>query len=121
MTSAMSGHPPCPQPRGGAYLQPPCQRPAEGLVRATGPDGARMHRLPPNSPMPLFDVNGDVLYVKTADGAGLYAICTFRFAPVDGQPGDQDSWAAGGELLGPARQIEELKGALRHGGQSVSR
>lgn len=105
---------PCQHPWGGACPQPPCQRPVEGLVRVTGLDGAKMYQLPPNSTMPLFDVNGDVFYVKTTDGAGLYTIRTFRFVPVDGQPGDRDGWATRGELLELARQIEELKAALHH-------
>lgn len=107
------------QPWGGAYPQPTCpqpsyQKPVEGLVRVTGLDGAKMYQLPPNSSMPLFDANGDVFYVKTTDGAGFYTIRTFRFVPVDEQPGGQEGWATRGELLELARQIEELKGALHH-------
>ena len=56
--------------------------PVNALVSVTGIDGARAYPLPPNSAVPLFDANNDVLYVKTTDGAGFPTIRTFRFEEV---------------------------------------
>lgn len=54
-------------------------QPVNGLVSVTGMDGARAYPMPPNSSMPLFDNDNDLLYVKTTDAAGYPTIKTFRF------------------------------------------
>lgn len=36
-------------------------QPVNGLVSVTGIDGAKAYQMPPNSTMPLFDENDDVL------------------------------------------------------------
>ena len=61
-------------------------QPVNGLVSVTGIDGAKAYQLPPNSSMPLFDANDDILYLKTTDGAGFPTIRTFSFAPVEEHP-----------------------------------
>lgn len=58
-------------------------QPVNGLVSVTGIDGARAYQLPPNSSMPLFDANDDILYVKTTDGAGFPTVKAFRFEPIE--------------------------------------
>lgn len=54
-------------------------QPINGLVSVTGIDGAKAYQLPPNSSMPLFDANEDVLYLKTTDGAGFPTVRVFDF------------------------------------------
>lgn len=58
-------------------------QPVNGLVSVTGMDGARAYQLPPNSSMPLFDKDSDILYVKTTDGAGFPTVRAFRFEPME--------------------------------------
>lgn len=58
-------------------------QPVNGLVSVTGIDGAKAYQLPPNSKMPLFDENDDVLYLKTTDAAGYPTVKTFRFEPME--------------------------------------
>lgn len=69
------------------------QQPINGLVSVTGIEGARAYRLPPNSKMPLFDADSDVLYVKTTDAGGFPTIRAFSFSPIEQQ--DQPRAAQG--------------------------
>lgn len=63
----------------------PTAQPINGIISVTGIEGAKAYQLPPNSSMPLFDQNNDVLYVKTTDAAGYPTIRTFRFEPYEQQ------------------------------------
>ena len=65
-----------------AQMQPPPQ-PRDGLIRATGMDGARAYLMPPNSAVALFDGGQDVFYVKTTDGAGFPTIRAYSFQPME--------------------------------------
>lgn len=58
-------------------------QPVNGLVSVTGIEGAKAYQLPPNSSMPLFDQNNDILYLKTTDSAGYPTIRTFSFKAVE--------------------------------------
>lgn len=62
---------------------PSVTQPVNGLVSVTGIEGAKAYQLPPNSSMPLFDGNQDLMYVKTTDAAGYPTIKTFRFEPME--------------------------------------
>ena len=68
-----------------SYPQPMVQQPVNGLVSVTGIEGARAYQLPPNSAMPLFDAESDVLYLKTTDGAGFPTVKAFSFAPIESE------------------------------------
>ena len=50
------------------------QTPVHGFVYVNGIEGAKAYQMPPNSEMPLFDAGGDVMYIKTTDGAGFPTI-----------------------------------------------
>jgi hypothetical protein len=54
-------------------------QPVNGLIRVTGEEGAKAYALPPNSVMPLFDANEDILYIKTTDGAGFPTIIAYDY------------------------------------------
>ena len=75
------------------YYQPTqtSTQPVNGLVSVTGLEGAKAYQLPPNSSMPLFDANDDVLYVKTTDAAGYPTVRAFDFSErvQDAAPQDQ--------------------------------
>lgn len=56
------------------------------LIRVTGMDGAKAYQMPPNSVVPLFDADNDIMYVKSTDGAGFPTIRAFAFQPVEDKP-----------------------------------
>lgn len=64
----------------------PQQNTQEGLIRVTGAEGARAYPVPPNSVVPLFDADRDVLYVKSTDAGGFATIRAFTFAPMQETP-----------------------------------
>lgn len=49
-------------------------------------DGAKAYQMPPNSVVPLFDADNDIVYVKSTDGAGFPTIRAFAFQPVEDKP-----------------------------------
>lgn len=95
----------------GTYGVQPVQtsqaQPVNGLVRVTGIEGAKAYQMPPNSSMPLFDGNEDILYVKTTDGAGFPTVRAFRFEPIDEQPSNQAEYVTREEFDKFARSVEE--------------
>lgn len=58
-------------------------QPGMQLIRVTGMDGAKAYQMPPNSVVPLFDADNDIVYVKSTDGAGFPTIRAFAFQPVE--------------------------------------
>ena len=91
----------------------PYQQPVNGLVSVTGIDGARAYQLPPNSSMPLFDADRDVLYVKTTDAGGYPTIRTFEFKPVDSARAEetrQGGYVTRSEYDALVAKVEELAG-----------
>lgn len=92
--------------------QPQVAQPINGLVSVTGIEGAKAYQLPPNSSMPLFDGNQDLLYVKTTDAAGYPTIKTFRFEPMENaQPTqEQADYVSRTEFEALAEQVRELGG-----------
>lgn len=42
--------------------------------------------MPPNSVVPLFDADNDIMYIKSTDGAGFPTIRAFAFQPVEDKP-----------------------------------
>ena len=66
-----------------AAYQSQTVQPVNGLVSVTGMEGAKAYALPPNSSMPLFDADEDILYVKTTDAGGYPTIKAFRFEPIE--------------------------------------
>lgn len=68
-----------------AQMQPGMQQGMQ-LIRVTGMDGAKAYQMPPNSVVPLFDADNDIMYVKSTDGAGFPTIRAFAFQPVEDKP-----------------------------------
>lgn len=103
--------------------QMPVQQPINGLTRVTGMDGAKAYQMPPNSVVALFDGNEDIFYIKTSDGAGFSTIKPFRFVPMEETPApvaNTTDFATRQELASLQQQIEEMKGMIENGKQSVS-
>lgn len=71
------------QPFGNAGVYQPQAQQGAQLIRVTGMDGAKAYQMPPNSVVPLFDADDDIMYVKTTDGAGFPTIRAFSFKPIE--------------------------------------
>ena len=52
------------------------------LIRVTGMDGAKAYQMGPNSCVPLFDSDNDIMYIKSTDGAGFPTVRAFSFSPM---------------------------------------
>ena len=102
------------------------QQPVNGLTRVTGIDGAKAYQMPPNSVAALFDDSYDIMYVKSTDGAGFPTIRVFDFfehkeqpVTVQQQPVNVENFATKQELQTLQSQLEEVKGMILNGKQSV--
>lgn len=84
------------------------QQPQE-LIRVTGIDGAKAYQMPPNSVVPLFDANNDIMYIKSTDGAGFPSIRAFSFAPIEQAQEPQTEYVSRSEF---DKLVEEVKGLM---------
>ena len=91
----------------------PQQQTQEGLIRVTGMEGAKAYPVAPNSVVPLFDAERDVLYVKSADAGGFPTIRAFTFAPM------QEAAQKPEQEYVTRQEFEELKEAIMRGKQPV--
>lgn len=102
------------------------QQPMNGLTRVTGMEGAKAYQMPANSVVALFDDANDIFYVKSTDGAGFPTIRAFDFFEHKEQqtPSQQvinpEAYATKQELQTLQYQLEEVKGMISNGKQSVS-
>lgn len=89
---------------------PSAAQPVNGLVSVTGIEGAKAYQMPPNSSMPLFDGNNDILYVKTTDAAGYPTIRTFKFEPMEqaAQPQQTTEYVTRADFDALAAKVEKL-------------
>lgn len=84
-------------------------QPVNGLVSVTGIDGAKAFQLPPNSSVPLFDSNEDILYVKTTDGGGFPTIKTYRFTLMDESSKPAEDYVSRAEFEELERKINNIQ------------
>lgn len=94
------------------YYQPqmvtiPQQQP-DNLIRVTGVEGARAYPVAPNSTVPLFDADRDVLYVKSADAGGFPTIRAFAFSPLQDAPQQQPEYVT-------RQEFDQLKEMIENG------
>lgn len=54
----------------------------QSLIRVNGENGAKAYQMGPNSVVPLFDANDDIMYIKMTDGAGFGSYRKFRFKEI---------------------------------------
>ena len=90
----------------------PPQQPQQGLIQVNGLEGARAYPLGPNSAVPLFDANSDVMYVKRTDAGGYPTIQAYTFAPVQDTPQQQPEYVT-------RQEFNELKEMIANGKQPV--
>lgn len=93
------------------------QQPVHGFVYVTGLEGAKAYQLPPNSEMPLFNSTGDVMYIKTTDGAGFPTIKVCKVKEMQStQDAEATEYVTHDELdriySDLSAQVEQLKGVL---------
>lgn len=98
------------------YTQPVVQ-PAQELIRVTGIEGAKAYQMAPNSVVPLFDANNDIMYIKSTDGAGFPSIRAFSFAPIEQSAEPAPDYVQRSEF---DALVEEVKG-LMNAKQPVSK
>lgn len=102
------------QPAQSYYPQqlPAYQPQQQGLIKVTGMEGAKAYPLAPNSMIPLFDADSDVMYVKQTDAGGYPSIQAYRFTPIQETPAQQPEYVT-------RQEFEELKEAILSGKQPV--
>lgn len=93
------------------------QQPIHGFVYVTGLEGAKAYQMPPNSEMPLFNSTGDVMYIKTTDGAGFPTIKICKVKEMQStQDAEATEYVTHDELdriySDLSAQVEQLKGVL---------
>ncbi len=89
-----------------AQMQPGMQQGMQ-LIRVTGMDGAKAYQMPPNSVVPLFDADNDVMYVKSTDGAGFPTIRAFAFQPVEDKPEPVQQYVTRDEFDAAMKHLRE--------------
>lgn len=84
------------------------QTPIQELIRVTGIDGAKAYQMPPNSVVPLFDANNDIMYIKTTDGAGFPSIRAFSFTPIEDAQEQPTEYVSRSEFDALVAEVKEL-------------
>lgn len=85
------------------------------LIRVTGMDGAKAYQMPPNSVVPLFDADNDIMYVKSTDGAGFPTIRAFAFQPVEDKPEPVPQYVTRDEFDAAMKHLREaMCGVVRY-------
>jgi hypothetical protein len=87
-------------------MQPGMQQGMQ-LIRVTGMDGAKAYQMPPNSVVPLFDADNDIMYVKSTDGAGFPTIRAFAFQPVEDKPEPVQQYVTRDEFDAAMKHLRE--------------
>ena len=86
------------------YFQPQRQE----LIKVNGIEGAKNYPLSPGSTVALFDVESDIMYIKSMDAGGFPSIRTFTFSEaISTPPSDVESRISSLET-----EIAQLKEAL---------
>lgn len=86
------------------------QRNTQQLIRVTGMEGAKAYQMPPNSVVPLFDADNDIMYVKSTDGAGFPTIRTFAFQPIENKQEPEQQYVTRDEFNAAMKHLREAIG-----------
>lgn len=86
------------------------QRNQMQLIRVTGMEGAKAYQMPPNSVVPLFDADNDIMYVKSTDGAGFPTIRTFAFQPIENKQEPEQQYVTREEFDAAMKHLREAIG-----------
>ena len=80
------------------------------LIRVTGMEGAKAYQMGPNSCVPLFDSDNDIMYIKSTDGAGFPTVRAFSFSPMEDVHEQARDYVTRAELEEFERSIREMVG-----------
>lgn len=94
------------------------QRDTPQSIRATGMEGAKAYRMPPNSVVPPFDADDDIMYVESTDGAGFPTVRTFAFQPIEDKREPERRYVTREEF---DAAMERLGEAIGNGGWPIRR
>lgn len=72
--------------------------------------------MPPNSVVPLFDADNDIVYVESTDGAGFPTIRAFAFQPIENPTPQTQRYVTREEFNGTSAKLKE---AIGNGRQPV--
>lgn len=91
----------------------PQQQTQPGLIQVTGMEGAKAYPMNPNSVVPLFDADRDVMYIKRTDAGGYPTIAAYQFTPV------QEAAPSASPEYVTRQEFEEWKEMMANGKQPV--
>lgn len=104
------------------YLQtpPPVMQPqASPLIWVQGEAGAKAYQVAPNTTVPLFDTESQVVYLKSTDITGMPSIKTLDYtirgavAPVAAQMVTGPDYATRADFEALRKQVEELASKMK--------
>lgn len=83
------------------------------LIRVNGDEGAKAYPIAPNSVVPLFDGNEDVIYVKGSDAGGFSTIRKFQLVEITGNtapaPVPSENYATKEYVSGLENRLAEME------------
>lgn len=84
------------------------QAPIQELIRVTGIEGAKAYQMPPNSVVPLFDADNDIMFIKTTDGAGFPKIRAFSFTEIKDTQEQPTEYVSRSEFEALVAEVKEF-------------
>ena len=88
------------------------------LIKVNGIDGARAFQMSPNSSVALFDINADLIYIKSTDGAGFPTIDTYKFTRVEEKSVPEVEYVSKEEMM---EEIEKLRKEIKNNGKQYTK
>lgn len=116
------------QPYGASspgYTNVQYQQPIHGTFFVNGDNGANMFQLPPNSDVPLFDMDNLICYYKYTDAAGYPTLQKYRMEPIPekeqvAQELNTDIYATKEDIKSLTDDISQIKELLLNAESNVS-
>lgn len=78
------------------------------IIGVTGIEGARAYQMEPNSSMVLFDMDSDIMYLKSTDSAGYPTLRVFDFIERAEASEDESKYATKADLQAAIDKITEI-------------
>lgn len=98
---------------------------SQSLIWVQGEGAAKSYPVAPNTSVPLWDSEANVIYVKSADGSGMPSIKVLDYTVRDSTPRTaeikpQSDFVTRNELAGVQKEIDALKAKFerKNGGKS---
>ena len=96
------------------YPPQPQPQPQTGIIWVQGESGAKGYLVAPNTTVQLWDSEAQVIYIKSADAAGLPSIKVLDYTIRDTAPKQPEpaAWASKEDLDALRKDFEALREAL---------